>query len=49
MTKPIVEMMQVSSTARPPARFALWRLGFRPFYLLASVFAAASVALWALQ
>ena len=27
----------------------MWRLGFRPFYLLASVFAAISVALWALQ
>ena len=49
MTKPIVEAMQVSSPARPPATFALWRLGFRPFYLLASVFAAASVALWTLQ
>jgi uncharacterized protein involved in response to NO len=31
------------------ARFALWSLGFRPFYLLASGFAAISVALWALQ
>ncbi|HKR39909.1 MAG TPA: NnrS family protein, partial [Paraburkholderia sp.] len=29
--------------------FALWRLGFRPFYLLASGFAAVSIALWALQ
>ena len=28
---------------------ALWRMGFRPFYLLASVFAALSIALWALQ
>ena len=33
-----------------PARgFALFALGFRPFYLLASVFAALSVPLWALQ
>ena len=34
-----------------PARggFALWQLGFRPFYLLASVFAALSMALWAAQ
>ena len=37
--------------ARPPpthapAAFALWNLGFRPFYFLASVFAALSVALW---
>jgi uncharacterized protein involved in response to NO len=30
-------------------RFALWELGFRPFYLLASTFAAISIALWALQ
>lgn len=27
----------------------LWQLGFRPFYLLASAFAALSIALWALQ
>jgi uncharacterized protein involved in response to NO len=27
----------------------LWALGFRPFYLLASVFAALSIALWAMQ
>ena len=33
----------------PPRRFALWDLGFRPFYLLASLFAALSVGLWALQ
>ncbi|MEO6281689.1 MAG: NnrS family protein [Roseateles sp.] len=30
-------------------RFALFDLGFRPFYLLASVFAAISIPLWALQ
>ena len=29
--------------------FALWRLGFRPFYLLASVFASASIFGWAAQ
>lgn len=32
-----------------PRGFALFALGFRPFYLLASVFAALSVPLWALQ
>jgi uncharacterized protein involved in response to NO len=32
-----------------PAGLALWQLGFRPFYLLASVFAALSIPLWALQ
>jgi uncharacterized protein involved in response to NO len=31
------------------AGFALWNLGFRPFYLLASVFAALSVAIWVCQ
>lgn len=35
--------------APTPNRFALWDLGFRPFYLLASSFAALSIALWALQ
>lgn len=29
--------------------FALWNLGFRPFYLLASSFAALSVLLWVFQ
>ena len=29
--------------------FALWNLGFRPFYLLASIFAALSVTLWVCQ
>ena len=27
-------------------RFALWNLGFRPFYLLASLFASISILLW---
>jgi uncharacterized protein involved in response to NO len=27
----------------------LWNLGFRPFYLLASIFSAFSVLLWAAQ
>jgi len=36
--------------ANGPSRpSALWTLGFRPFYLLASGFAALSIALWALQ
>lgn len=30
-------------------RIALWQLGFRPFYLLASLFAALSIPLWVLQ
>ncbi|GAB3767181.1 NnrS family protein [Ramlibacter monticola] len=32
-----------------PRGFALWQLGFRPFYLLASAFAAVSILLWGLQ
>ncbi|MDT7835852.1 NnrS family protein [Aquabacterium sp. OR-4] len=32
-----------------PAGFALWALGFRPFYLAAALLAAISVPLWALQ
>mgnify|MGYP001627329993 CR=1 FL=1 len=35
-------------SAAPPG-FALWQLGFRPFYLLASTYAALSVLLWSLQ
>jgi len=37
-------------TPQPPAHnFALWKLGFRPFYLLASLFSSISVLLWAAQ
>jgi uncharacterized protein involved in response to NO len=43
MNKPIATQ-PVTSTG-----FALWNLGFRPFYLLASVFSAFSVLLWAAQ
>jgi len=32
-----------------PRGFALWNLGFRPFYLAASLFAALSIALWVAQ
>ena len=35
--------------AAAPKGFALWALGFRPFYLLASIFAALSIGLWGLQ
>ena len=38
-----------SIPALKPPGFALWQLGFRPFYLLASVFSALSIGLWALQ
>jgi uncharacterized protein involved in response to NO len=46
--------IKIDEPQRPAAEaaapvFALWQLGFRPFYLLASLFAALSVPLWALQ
>lgn len=34
---------------RKPEVVALWQLGFRPFYLLASGLSSLSIALWALQ
>ena len=40
---------RLQSKALPGAGFALWNLGFRPFYLLASIFSAFSVLLWAAQ
>jgi uncharacterized protein involved in response to NO len=43
-------LLPIEEPAPPAARrFALFDLGFRPFYLLASVFAALSIPLWALQ
>jgi uncharacterized protein involved in response to NO len=33
-------------TKAAAGRFALWNLGFRPFYLLASIFASLSILLW---
>ncbi len=43
-------LIQIQNPPKPgQARFALWELGFRPFYLLASSFAALSIVLWALQ
>lgn len=46
----LLQIKQPSAVpAASPPGFALWQLGFRPFYLLASVFAALSIGLWALQ
>ena len=44
---PLEEPDQAQASA--PAGFALWNLGFRPFYLLAALFSALSVLLWAAQ
>jgi uncharacterized protein involved in response to NO len=38
-----------AATSGDRPRWALWELGFRPFYLLAGAFAALSVGAWALQ
>ncbi len=44
-------VIPISPPARPvdPSRFALFDLGFRPFYLLAGAYAALAVPIWALQ
>lgn len=44
-------LITIAEAPRPPQTpaFALWALGFRPFYWLASIFAALSIALWGLQ
>jgi uncharacterized protein involved in response to NO len=49
--KLMAQFIQVDEPPTPQAGkgFALWALGFRPFYLLASAFAALSIGLWALQ
>jgi uncharacterized protein involved in response to NO len=44
--KPSKATVSRSKQAKP---IALWQLGFRPFYLMASLFAALSIPLWVLQ
>jgi uncharacterized protein involved in response to NO len=39
----------VPKTLPVAAGFVLWSLGFRPFFLLAGIFSAISVPLWAAQ
>jgi len=48
----MAQFLKIEEPPRPQAgahAFALWRLGFRPFYFLAASFAALSIAAWALQ
>ena len=49
--KPLLVIEESDSAPAASGRpaFALWQLGFRPFYLLASTFAALSILLWAVQ
>jgi uncharacterized protein involved in response to NO len=43
-------MLRIEEPSRPAAPgFALWALGFRPFYLLGAAYAALSIVLWAMQ
>ncbi|HEV2008015.1 MAG TPA: NnrS family protein [Burkholderiales bacterium] len=48
MVKPL-DLPEPNSNRSPANTFALWRVGFRPFYLLASCFASLSIALWGAQ
>ncbi|MEF8723961.1 MAG: NnrS family protein [Candidatus Accumulibacter delftensis] len=49
MSKPSTIDERQAPSGVPAAKFALWALGFRPFYLLASIFAALSIPLWIAQ
>jgi uncharacterized protein involved in response to NO len=48
MNQPLSDQLRRPAKLAAPG-FALWNLGFRPFYLVASVFSALSVPLWAAQ
>ena len=39
-------MLTISEPQKKTPTFALWSLGFRPFFLAASVFAFAAMAIW---
>ncbi len=50
MIQTMATLIQIkNSPGRGQSRFALWDLGFRPFYLLASTFASLSILVWAMQ
>ncbi|MBN8487687.1 MAG: NnrS family protein [Burkholderiales bacterium] len=49
MATVFIPLTEPIGRAPRPGQFALWALGFRPFYLLAAALAALSVPLWALQ
>ncbi len=49
MNKPLIHISSPANAPATPPGFALWNLGFRPFYLLATVFGTFSVLLWAAQ
>lgn len=47
--QPLIQSIRPTTDQADAVGFALWNLGFRPFYLLASIFSAFSVLLWAAQ
>jgi uncharacterized protein involved in response to NO len=50
MNTPLIPLLEPDRHLQPaPPRFALWALGFRPFYLLAALWALVGIPLWALQ
>ena len=49
MAKPLAVEQPRRQPGASSGTFALWALGFRPFYLLAATFAALSVPLWLAQ
>jgi len=49
MNEPLLDRRERAAAPSGAPGFALWNLGFRPFYLLASVFSAISVLAWAAQ
>ena len=44
---PLIRLDEPTTKRIPPDTFSLWALGFRPFYLLAALFAAIAVPVWA--
>jgi len=48
-TKTIIPISEPASNIAQPSGFSLWNLGFRPFYLGASVFTSLSMLLWGAQ
>src|SRR5688572_31815676 len=49
MNEPALKEPSDRTFSIAPSCFALWNVGFRPFFLLASIFSALSIALWAAQ
>lgn len=44
---PLIPLEEPTTKRIPPDTFSLWALAFRPFYLLAALFAAVAVPVWA--